>query len=381
MSLTTRIILLFLYSGLILLVAPLSFWMAFNAQTWVGYVLAVAGLIVILLPPLIARHYQKRENHKFWGQAALFLMLIVVAFLVVIFVAAPSGNPSPDSPVQHRFLQGGDFGRFALTNIIPESEQVNLGFLVMTFLDPLITAEQANRVSDYTNDLYREMEQDDNFHELGSVMGLSYAGLFGLPINTGHYYLYIPQSAGDGPLPALVFLHGSAGNFKTYTWVWSRFAEQEGFVIIAPSYGFGNWDEGGTQTVIQAIEDAGQVVDIDEERLYLAGLSNGGLGVSRTAAEFPEMFQGLIFLSPVFDTGIVDSDSFQERWAGRPVLVISGEADKRIPISYVQERVAGMQNGGIIVTTSFYPNDDHFLTFSQPQNIMDDVAGWLNEGQ
>jgi hypothetical protein len=40
-----------------------------------------------------------------------------------------------------------------------------------------------------------------------------------------------------------------------------------------------------------------------------------------------------------------------------------------------------MQNGGIIVTTSFYPNDDHFLTFSQPQNIMDDVAGWLNEGQ
>lgn len=376
-----QIILLFLYGGFVLIVAPLSFWMLFNAQTWVGRGLAVAGFLSLLLPLLIARHYQRRDRQKIWGQAAFFLALILAGFLIVVVSAAPSGNPGPDSPVQHRFFRETDFGRFALTNIIPESEQVNLGFLVMTYLDPYLTAEQAGRVSVYTMDLYREMEEDDNFHELGSVMGLSYAGLFGLSLDAGHYYLYVPESAGNEPLPALIFLHGSAGNFKTYTWVWSQLAEQEGFVIIAPSYGFGNWDESGTQLIIEAIADAEQVIDIDQERLYLAGLSNGGLGVSRTAAEYPEMFQGLIFLSPVFDTGIVDGTAFQEVWAERPVLVITGEADERIPFDYVRNRVAGMQNGGIIVTTAYYPNEDHFLTFSQPESLMEDVADWLNEAE
>ena len=118
-----QIILLFLYSGGVLIVAPLSLWMLFNAQTWVGRGLAVTGLLMILLPLLVGRHYRRRESQKFWGQVAVLLMLILVGFLIVIISAAPSGNPGPDSPVQHRFLRGGDFGRFALTNIIPESEQ------------------------------------------------------------------------------------------------------------------------------------------------------------------------------------------------------------------------------------------------------------------
>jgi hypothetical protein len=40
-----------------------------------------------------------------------------------------------------------------------------------------------------------------------------------------------------------------------------------------------------------------------------------------------------------------------------------------------------MQNGGLIVTTSYYPDEDHFLTFSQPESTMDDVADWLNGGK
>ncbi|MFZ0547491.1 MAG: prolyl oligopeptidase family serine peptidase, partial [Candidatus Promineifilaceae bacterium] len=328
-------ILLIFYCGYSLLVAPLSFWMLLNAQTWVGWGLAVVGFLTILLPLMWAYAYRQRESRKNVGYAARFLTLALVGFLIVVFLNAPSGDPGPDSPVHHRFFREQKFGRFALTNIIPESDQINLGFLVMTYLDPILTAEQARRVSPTTMNLYREMEQDDNFHQLGSVMGLSYAGLFGLSSDVGHYYLYVPQSAENGPLPALVFLHGSVGNFKTYTWVWSKLAEQEGFVIIAPSYGFGNWDAEGAEMVIEAISDAEQVVDIDQERLYLAGLSNGGLGVSRIAAEHPQMFQGLVFISPVFDTGMVDSDSFQENWAGRPILVISGEADNRIPLDYV----------------------------------------------
>ena len=247
----------------------------------------------------------------------------------------------------------------------------------MPLVDPFLTREQANHVSVFTMDLYREMEQEQPFHELGSVMGLAYAELLGQPFGAGHYYLYAPQQENSAPLPAIIFLHGRAGNFKTYTWLWAKLAKAESFVIIAPSYGFGNWDEAGATSVLQAIEDAKQIVNIDEAQIYLAGLSNGGLGVSQLAQTSPEMFQGLIFLSPVMDTNIVDSLSFQTQWANRPILIITGEDDKRIPVSYVEQRTSLMEQGDIDVTKIIYPNEDHFLVFSQPENIMNDVSSWL----
>lgn len=379
MSFILSIISLVFYSGYLLLVAPLSLWMLFNGQTWVGRGLALAGLLSLLIPLLIIRHRRQQNGRKIWGQTAVLLTITIVGFLLVVILSAPSGQPNPDSPVQHRFFREVNFNQYALTNIIPESEQVNLGFLLMTFIDPYITAEQASRVSKLTMAHYREMEQNDDFHELGSAMGLAYRQLYGQPYDVGHYYLYIPLTEQDAPLPALVFLHGSAGNFKAYTWIWSKFAEQQGFVIIAPSYGFGSWDAAGADTVIQAIEDAGTIVDIDPERLYLAGLSNGGLGVSQVAANYPDRFRGLIFLSPVFNTTIVDGPAFQAAWADRPVLIISGEADKRIPISYVRQRADNFRDGRINLTTAYYPNEDHFLTFSQPENIMTTVTTWINQ--
>ncbi len=76
-------------------------------------------------------------------------------------------------------------------------------------------------------------------------------------------------------------------------------------------------------------------------------------------------------------TEIVDSATFQAAWANRPVLVISGETDNRIPLAYVEQRVAVMQQASIDVTPIIYPNEDHFLVFSQPEAIMNDVADWL----
>ena len=45
----------------------------------------------------------------------------------------------------------------------------------------------------------------------------------------------------------------------------------------------------------ESIEDAQTVVDLDPKHIYLAGLSNGGLGVSHVALQAPDLFRGLIF--------------------------------------------------------------------------------------
>lgn len=365
-----------IYCGYFLLVAPLSTWLLLEAQTAVGLLLAASGLLSLVLPALLI--LPQRKQNKLLRRARGLIVVLLVVMVTAVFRQTPSGNPGPNSPVQQRyFREEAGYGRFALSNIVPETEQINLGFNLMPYADPLLTVEQSRRVSVFTLDLYREMEKDPDFHELGSAMNLAYDEILGRPFDTGHYYLYVPQNAGPEPLPAIVFLHGSAGNFKAYTWIWSKLAEAEGYVIIAPSYGFGNWDEAGAAMVLQALDDARQQVNIDETQIYLAGLSNGGLGVSQLAQLAPDMFQGLIFLSPVMDTNIVDSVSFQSAWANRPILVISGEADKRIPLAYIEQRVTVMRQASIDVTSKIYSNEDHFLVFSQPQSVMQDVSVWL----
>jgi pimeloyl-ACP methyl ester carboxylesterase len=148
-------------------------------------------------------------------------------------------------------------------------------------------------------------------------------------------------------------------------------------VVIAPSFGFGNWDRAGMASVLQALDDAATVVDINQDRVYLAGLSNGGLGVSQLAVAAPGRFRGLIFISPVMATEIADGRAFQDAWRDRPVLLVTGEADRRIPVSYVRQRAAKLRAGGVQVTEVTYPNEDHFLFFSQPERVLGDISRWL----
>lgn len=380
MSLTNlvRWILLLFYLALALPLGLFAAWFLFRAQTWTGVGLSVLTLLGILLPVSLAFWWSQPTQNRGWGWISLLLVLIEAGLLGLILWQTPSGMLATGSPVQHRFVQPVSFPRYTLANIVPEIEQINLGFVVTPYLDRLFTTDLARRVAPFTLALYREMENDPNFHQLGSVMGWAYADVLHLPFEVGHYYLYIPKNRPAGPLPALIFLHGSFGNFKTYTWVWSKLAEREGFVIIAPSYGFGNWRSADSVTLIaQVLADAGTQVELDPKRLYLAGLSNGGLGVSRLASAEPKKFRGLIFLSPVMDTSLVDSPAFQQAWQGRPILVITGAADERIPLSYVQQCTATFKAGGIAVTERVYPDETHFLFFSQPEAVLSDISTWL----
>lgn len=378
---TIRIVIVFIlttYLGLTLLSAPLSIWLLFKAQTWIGFGLAVSGLMAVTVPLTCFLTYRRSAPRYLWRWGSLTLVISLLTIAGLILLNTPSGQPPAGSPARQRFTRTTTFSRYALTNIIPEVEQINLGFLLMTIVDPYLDVAQSRRVAPLTFDLYREMESDPNFHELGSAMGWAYAELLDQPFEAGHYYLYVPKNRPQGPLPALIFLHGSAGNFKVYFWLWSKLAEEEGMVIIAPSFGFGNWrPPASIKAVLVALDDAGRVVDIDPSRVYLAGLSNGGLGVSQLAQAAPERFQGLIFLSPVMATEIVDSVAFQSTWRNRPALVISGATDRRVPIAYVSRRIANLQTGGLTVTPIIYPDEDHFLFFSQAESVLNDVAAWL----
>lgn len=100
------------------------------------------------------------------------------------------------------------------------------------------------------------------------------------------YLLYVPRSYdGSKPVPLVISLHGAGGwpvqqmQFSG----WNRFAEREGFIVVYPAgiadFGPRIWKTGGTRDVrfiSDLIDKLESEYDIDRERIYVNGLSNGG---------------------------------------------------------------------------------------------------------
>lgn len=362
-----------------LVVCPLAALLLVSCVTLHGAVFAIGALLLGIAPPL----FLIGTNRPWFRRPGLIAFggwLLVALWLVVV---SPNGLPHRGARVKNCYVGGaGNYQRFALGALLPEVDQFMLGFKLVTAVDSLFTAKQARSLADLTNTIYAELEADADFHALGSVMPEAYDELWGRPFDHGHYFLYVPpQLNRKTPAPALVFLHGSGGNFKAYAWLLSRVADECGMVLICPSDGMGNWDAPqGIQAVVAALGDAAKSIPLDMDQVHLAGLSNGGLGVSRvSASDVGKRFRSLIFLSGVCDESAIAMSAFADQWRGKPVLVITGEADDRVPLLGVNRYASSMRNSGAKVEMSTYENADHFLFFSHRDRCLAQLSGWLKQ--
>lgn len=364
--------------GVVLLAAgPPSVWLVLFAHTAVGRGVGVMGLLLIAVAADLFVWFRRPARKGLWGWSTVLLIVGLLGVGYWIVREAPSGRAPAGSPVRHRFATGRAFEPYAPANVVPEVEQIHLALSVAPLLDPILTRAQAGRVREVALPLYDAMAADPNFRALGSAVGGAYAEALGRPFDNGHYYLYAPHGRAAGPRAAVLFLHGSGGNLKAYTWVWSKLAERLGCVVVAPSYGLGNWGRrGAVATAMRALDDAGRAAGIDPDRVVLAGVSSGGIGVCRLAEAYPRRFAGLVLVSPVLAPEIVAGERFRAAWRGRPVLIVTGGADRRVPVEAVREQAAAMASAGLDVRTVIHPKADHFLFFTQRRPVLDAVASW-----
>lgn len=147
--------------------------------------------------------------------------------------------------------------------------------------------------------------------------------------------------------------------------------------MVAPSWGFGFWSRP------EGVEVVGRFLDyiqadprFDSEHLVLAGVSNGGLGVTRSSAAWPDAFMGRIYLSAVLDRG--EAEWMRSQAPPLPTLIVHGEADRRISVMHTRAAARALEEGGSEVSLSLYEGEDHFLLFSQRHEVMDEVGAWLD---
>jgi pimeloyl-ACP methyl ester carboxylesterase len=359
-------------------IVPVALILLVVAVTWTGRVFAVAAAFAGIAPFVGTLAWYR--GTLFGRRAATAIVSVCIVLFGVLVWRAPDGGPPVVARVQHLDTGGGwRFHRFAPGNVLPEVDQLMLGFTIMPFLDPLFTQTQASQLKRWTAEIYTELERDADFHELGSVLPDVAAECLGLGENRGHAYLYVPRGIDRSQShPVLVFLHGYGGNFKAYLWLLSQVADRLDLVVVAPSFGLGKWRSPGTEmTVAATLAAVRKVVNVDPAAIHLLGLSNGGLAVSQLAGEAGARYRSFGFLSPVFDVNRIKAGSMADVWRSKPVFVLSGSLDDRVPMNYVQDQAAAIQRGGGHVQVEFVDDADHFLIFSHREQVIRRLTSWF----
>lgn len=193
--------------------------------------------------------------------------------------------------------------------------------------------------------------------------------------------IYVPKNAGE-KMPAVIFSHGFGGNYQVGT----QYAEalvQKGYVVYCFDFcggSPGSRSDGSTldMFIFTEQEDLEAVIHmmqeqpfVDEENIFLMGTSQGGAVSAITAAANKEEIKGAILLYPAFvlvdrikeqfenvedipDTyylmwmtvgrayaeNLLDYDIYEAiSTYDKDVLLIHGDADSIVPLSYSEKAV------------------------------------------
>ncbi len=355
-----------------------GFLFAVLSVTWTG---RSVGLGVTLVGGIFYCTIGSWNRDWFRRRRRFFYTISIPLGLVLLL---PPALRAPDRGRNHHcawssFLDNkGTFHQFSPWNVIPEIDQIAVTTALLPLGDPYVDLAQGRRIRALNTTLYRHLEADSDFHALGSVMGTAYRQLVHLNFRTGHYYVFLPDGARGQRLPCIVFLHGLGGNRKVYLWIMSRVSTRCACAVVAPSFGMGNWDRSDSaRFVVDVTKQALVTLPVDPQRVFLAGYSNGAMGVTRAAIEQPDLFGGLIYISPVTEDQYFTTPEFLAPYRQREILFLHGADDRRIPRTMVNQTVATLRGYHCNVRIRVFDAEDHYLLLSRPEAIVDEIADYV----
>ncbi len=188
------------------------------------------------------------------------------------------------------------------------------------------------------------------------------------------YTLYIPEDySPDRPLPLIVALHGGYGRGSEYVWTWLRPARSGGYAILAPKSLGDTWDMSvpsyDTRSVGRMFDEVTREYAIDRSRVYLTGLSDGGIFTYILGLERSELFRGLAPVAGALHM-VVDQMLREGRGKDTPFLVIHGVHDFIFPVTFTRQTCTLLTQIGYNVKYEELPDWGHAFPYSINERIV-----------
>ncbi len=147
-----------------------------------------------------------------------------------------------------------------------------------------------------------------------------------------HYEIFRSNSA-TGPRPAVFLLHGggsTAAEMRRYT-AFDDLAEEAGIVAVYPQGLDKDWNAASGEEdrfLLRLADDLAARGLVDRRRIYIAGISNGGIMALQMACSHADRIAGIAVIAASLPSG------FDCRPRRRlPVIFINGMADRLIPFA------------------------------------------------
>ena len=191
------------------------------------------------------------------------------------------------------------------------------------------------------------------------------------------YLVHLPPEAKmQGPLPILLHLHGGGGTAQSnMVLTFGRFnelADRDGFIVVYPNAVEKNWNDGRKSNLVKAwqenIDDVGFIAaiidelkakyNIDKERMFTTGMSNGGFMSSRLLCDRADLFRGGAILTASLSRDYLPNCNPSKAVA---VMLMNGTDDPLVPYDGGQIKVFNKTRGEIIST-------DEWIAFWEAKN-------------
>jgi Phospholipase/Carboxylesterase len=164
------------------------------------------------------------------------------------------------------------------------------------------------------------------------------AGLEGWP-----YALYVPEDyRGDEPLPLLISLSGGPGRALLGLPGAREEIERHGWLVLFPHAADVWWTPKSTHIVSALLDEVLRAFNVDVNRVYLSGSSNGGTGTFLYATLWPHRLAAAVSL---MGAGIfVEGDApLPANLNGLPLLLAHGDKDEVIPMGASRDTLAAVR--------------------------------------
>lgn len=194
------------------------------------------------------------------------------------------------------------------------------------------------------------------------------------------YTLFVPEHySAAKSWPLIVCLHGGYGDGFDYIWTWLRPGRSYGYFLLAPKSLDVTWGmtlgSPDTRSVLAMVREVSQQYAVDPARVYLTGLSDGGIFTYILGLEQHQLFAALAPIAGALHP-VVDPILREGRGKELPMLVIHGVHDFIFPVAFTRQTCRLLKDLGYQVQYEELPDWGHAFPYSINERL---VLPWFQE--